>query len=486
MFHVSVVLNKTCPSPSIAIPGVPCAEERIGQLHLYRDISQSNPLNARRKVLPLLPIQRAPKLCILAVPSWITDKELSVFFGSFASHIRQLIVVSEEPNDLSNNANKDTKYSVFLEFDGQETADQFYEIFNGRLFSESRAELCYVMFITEAKFLEQHAESPINTVELPTCPVCVERLDVSVSGIVTIVCSHSSPLTCVCRTRWKHIVKTCGVCIKCPTFAKPLIDSPSESPVHTHTSPTTVGTGGSETVFCCANCSHIEGLWVCLICAQIGCGRYEGGHARDHFLDSMHTYAVEIGTQRVWDYLGDCYVHRLIRSARSSEPDVVFNLPDASERVTTQPSEKQIREEIDLVAVEYDHVLTSQLEEQRKYFEEKIESRMSNSPCLESIKACQDRIRTLNEQTHGLANTIATIQREKKALERRAHQLSGKIKTQEEDIKFQQEVHESLLANHAQIPAAPSSSKHTMDQVRRMKELQNKVSQLMSQIEEKK
>lgn len=32
--------------------------------------------------------------------------------------------------------------------------------------------------------------------------------------------------------------------------------------------------------------------------------RYEGGHAAKHFLASNHTYALQIGSNRVWDYAG--------------------------------------------------------------------------------------------------------------------------------------------------------------------------------------
>ena len=53
---------------------------------------------------------------------------------------------------------------------------------------------------------------------------------------------------------------------------------------------------------------------ICLICGHVGCGRYKGGHAYDHFKGSQHCYALELETQRVWDYVGDNYVHRLIQS----------------------------------------------------------------------------------------------------------------------------------------------------------------------------
>ena len=37
------------------------------------------------------------------------------------------------------------------------------------------------------------------------------------------------------------------------------------------------------------------------------------GHAADHWRTSGHCYALELDSQRVWDYVGDNYVHRLIQ-----------------------------------------------------------------------------------------------------------------------------------------------------------------------------
>ena len=41
---------------------------------------------------------------------------------------------------------------------------------------------------------------------------------------------------------------------------------------------------------------------------------YKGGHAIIHWKETQHCYSLELETQRVWDYVGDNYVHRLIQS----------------------------------------------------------------------------------------------------------------------------------------------------------------------------
>lgn len=57
-----------------------------------------------------------------------------------------------------------------------------------------------------------------------------------------------------------------------------------------------------------------KNLWICLICGHVGCGRYVRGHAYDHFQLTQHTYSMQMGNNRVWDYAADNYVHRLIQN----------------------------------------------------------------------------------------------------------------------------------------------------------------------------
>lgn len=42
-----------------------------------------------------------------------------------------------------------------------------------------------------------------------------------------------------------------------------------------------------------------------MVCGHIGCGRYQDAHAYDHYMETKHSYALEIETQHVWDYVGD-------------------------------------------------------------------------------------------------------------------------------------------------------------------------------------
>eukprot|EP00775_Hariotina_reticulata_P010878 gene10878-11032_t len=109
-----------------------------------------------------------------------------------------------------------------------------------------------------------------------TPKVCLERLDEHISGVVTTVCNHRFHGECL--KRWGDT--SCPVCRYCMYSSS------------TNTSR-------------CAACGTNANLWICLICGHVGCGRYKEGHASDHWKESAHCYALELETQRVWDYAGD-------------------------------------------------------------------------------------------------------------------------------------------------------------------------------------
>lgn len=194
-----------------------------------------------------------------------------------------------------------------------------------------------------------------NLIELPTCPVCLERMD-ETNGLMTIPCSHV--FHCTCLQNWKGA--GCPVCRF--TNASSDDEGDSENP---YKQPF-----GSEVSNFCTVCDCTDDLWICLVCGRVGCGRYKGGHAKDHWKETAHSFALELETQHVWDYAGDMWVHRLIRDKGDGK---VVELPSRNDSQARQNDEDSVpRAKVDNMAVEYTHLLTSQLESQRAYYEDKV------------------------------------------------------------------------------------------------------------------
>ncbi|KAH9542492.1 hypothetical protein CY35_13G010200 [Sphagnum magellanicum] len=252
--------------------GNPRVEATRGVMHLFRDTSVDP------GSLEHLPVGRSEQLCVLAVPNHMTGADFCQFTGAFIENIKEMRFVR--------NDGVTDRYSVLMKFDSQGLADDFYRHYNLKPFSSMEAEVCHVVFTADVQYTESGEQAsipPSGLTELPTCPVCLERLDQHISGILTTVCNHSFHSYCI--SKWTD--SSCPVCRYC--------QQQSEKST-------------------CSVCGTSENLWICVICGFVGCGRYKEGHAVNHWKESQHCYSLDLETQRVWDYVGDGYVHRLIQS----------------------------------------------------------------------------------------------------------------------------------------------------------------------------
>ncbi|CDK24484.1 unnamed protein product [Kuraishia capsulata CBS 1993] len=322
---------------------------------------------------------------LVAVPSYFTATDLLGFVGENArqnvSHFR--LIRSQTPN----------RFMVLMKFRDETNANLFLEEYNGKNFNSMEPETCSVIKVnrvlfrshsgstkntasdskgsTSLPFLLQDpftTPSPIQTealskplpppqlvlTELPTCPVCLERMDASVTGLLTIPCQHT--FHCQCLSKWRD--DSCPVCRYTSRFEKFKGDGDEQEQ--------------------CTECHSTENLWMCLICGNVGCSRYDSAHAVDHFDRTAHCFALDINSQRVWDYAGDNYVHRLLQNMSDGK---LVELPSRDEKVkgdsavagSSNGSSDHAKHE--KITLEYTKLLTSQLESQREYFESVLSRR---------------------------------------------------------------------------------------------------------------
>jgi BRCA1-associated protein len=113
---------------------------------------------------------------------------------------------------------------------------------------------------------------------------------------------------------------------------------------------------------------------------------------------------LEIETQHVWDYAEDTWVHRLIREKGDSK---VIELPSSRSgglgAGRADHGEDMVpREKLERIGMEYTHLLTSQLESQRVYFEELVGKAVAKASAASSATAlasnrAEEAISKLNE-----------------------------------------------------------------------------------------
>ncbi|KAK3436825.1 hypothetical protein EUGRSUZ_C01353 [Eucalyptus grandis] len=236
-------------------------------VHLFRTLSHA-PLSS--------PGARSTTLFVVAVPNYFSPDDFIRFCGPRIDDVSELRFIR--------NDGMEDRYSVLIELTDQKAADGFYCTFNGKNFSPAEAEVYHILFLHEVDYTESAdvaSTPPLGFTELPSCPLCLERLDPDTSGILSTQCDHSFHCSC---DSVSVLYQVCRLCQQ------------------------------QDEVPSCFICGTMENLWICLICGFVGCGRYKDKHAISHWKNTQHCYSLDLRTQQIWDYVGDTYVHRLNQS----------------------------------------------------------------------------------------------------------------------------------------------------------------------------
>ncbi|KAI9367079.1 hypothetical protein BJX61DRAFT_356056 [Aspergillus egyptiacus] len=435
----------------------------------------------------LQPDEDCTTLCVLAVPSYLSASDFLGFVGEATmddvSHFRMIRTA------------RANRYMVLMKFRSGKKAKEWQKEWNGKVFNSMEPETCHVVFVKTVEIqgvdpdvqanmsvaqpaaLSPHStavasqRSPASTgqptsiasatlstkpvapptpslIELPTCPVCLERMD-ETTGLLTIICQHV--FHCTCLQKWKG--SGCPVC----RYTQDEFRRPSQ------------GLPFDDELAECSVCHSDINLWVCLICGNIGCGRYDSAHAFAHYRQTSHAFAMDLSTQRVWDYVGDAYVHRIIQSKTDGK---LVELPAADDSALDPPdwTDAVPREKLENMSVEYTHLLTSQLESQRAYFEGILERAVDKasqaSAAASSAQAAADSatatLRSLQSQYDQLrSETIPSLERDKTRAEKRAEKFETMARKMEREWREEKTMNESLMQRIEHLTAEVETLKAT-------------------------
>ncbi|KAJ3847101.1 hypothetical protein EV368DRAFT_51771 [Lentinula lateritia] len=450
-----------------------------GVVHVYREneTPTGQPSTSR-------PVTDSVILGILAVPSWMAPSDLLTFVAPAAETISHLRILRDcVPN----------RSIALIKFPKPGDASEFIEAYNGKPFNSMEPEICNVVHVlsvelhvedTVSQGVAQFVGSQNSMYELPTCPVCLERMDMAVTGLVTVPCSHT--FHCTCLSKWGD--SRCPVC----RYSQNLMSSHPSS-TSTSTRPTKIPFANPSTanMSACAACSSTTNLWICLICGNVGCGRYGRAHAQAHYQSTTHLYALELETQRVWDYAGDGYVHRLIRNKADGK---VVELPSAATAMSSSPRESGLgpsaadalsAEKIEAIGIEYSYLLTSQLDSQRAYYEDQTAELQIQ---VGELRGLVERLTNQSEREQ-IVSTEAERERQRLDEERIIELLKAKVKAEnraekmaelarrlEKDLREERAVTEGLMSNLGKM----KEKAEAVDKDR--EEFRSKISELEDQL----
>ncbi|KAF2243681.1 zf-UBP-domain-containing protein [Trematosphaeria pertusa] len=465
-----------------------------GVVHLYRD-GQETPGLYDDGAGTDFNEEDCTTLCMLAVPSYMTPSDLLGFVGEQTrenvSHFR--LIRTARAN----------KYMVLMKFREAKKARAWRKEWNGKAFNSMEPEYCHVVFVKSITFqtgdsnrdpssypdlandpftpaTTKQATAPLppsssvsspveppslassltakplapptpSLVELPTCPVCLERMD-ETTGLLTILCQHV--FHCACLEKWRG--SGCPVCryTQNDAFTHRALDG---------------DTPDNE----CSVCGSTQNLWICLICGNVGCGRYDSAHAFAHYEATSHTYAMDVVTQHVWDYAGDGYVHRLIQNKADGKlvdlPASAHANPFAGGGMTGYANDTVPREKVDNMGMEYAYLLTSQLESQRAYFEEQVERAVdkaakaasSAEEATRSVAHLTQELEKLQSQYSEAQSTISSLEKEATRNAAKANSASELARKLTKQFKEEQTINESLMTriHHLEKTAEEASAK---------------------------
>jgi len=377
------------------ISGNPFVEVTKGVIHLFKDAVTRE-------------YESTEMMCIYGVPAKHKTCDLLQFTAPCHADLEYLRIIHDgSPN----------QYMVLLKFRSAHSAAEFHAAYNGLQYNTLEPDICSVLPVSWVELCKEtdYETNPDACTELPYCTICLERMDENVSTVLTILCNHK--FHSVCLAQWED--PTCPVCRH--------VQTPEVTTEHV-----------------CSDCQSSNDLWICLVCGYVGCGRYAGGHAHAHFTHTQHCYSMELGHNRVWDYVGDNFVHRLVQN--TSDGKLVEQ--EAGEKVGQEHVggvQVNSDEKMDSLQLEYTYLLTSQLESQRDYFENKVR-RLEEEAARESREATL-RVKTALEQKIALEARLEELTKDKNKNDHKLLQLTAKFGKLNSALDEEKQLNQSLTQN---------------------------------------
>jgi len=179
---------------------------------------------------------------------------------------------------------------------------------------------------------------------------------------------------------------------------------------------------------------------------------------------------MDIASQHVWDYAGDGYVHRLIQNKENRQ---LIDLPHPNSAYRAEGDDSVPREKFESMANEYTYLLTSQLDSQRRYFEEQLEravdkASIASQRAEEASKSARQAVTSLETMQAQREEQDVTIVRLEKSMEKaslRAEKFEKLARDMSKQAREEKTMNEGLLAR---IKVAEQTAQDKQNEVKKL------------------
>lgn len=278
--------------------------------------------------------------------------------------------------------------------------DDILQITNGESFATSGSTVLKILPIQSVHFItKKQQKQKVAAIEsnsslvIPSCPVCLHRIDPSRLGLPSPRNEHLCTKFCAApdfdwsSPEYKQACPKQRLLERWPPASR--CEACRVIQHYWYHDGDHGGTDEANDMFC-GECAMHTCLWVCLTCGFVGCGRYTNKHSVAHFQDTNHPYALELATLRIWDYMhGEYggYAHRadlldcpsspllchpwIARSGRFLER-ATSSSALASSHGNFSIDDEKAPKKASVIGEEYEVLLQSALSDQAQHFEGEI------------------------------------------------------------------------------------------------------------------
>ncbi|GMI18661.1 hypothetical protein TrLO_g4562 [Triparma laevis f. longispina] len=294
----------------------------------------------------------------------------------------------------------------------------------------------------------------------------------------TLLCSpaQSNPSPSPSPSNASHLTEhyAKSQCHHCRLLRRTTYDSPDSKPAACTLVPTPSSSLTSRTPSTPSTPkTSSQGLWLCLVCASLTCGDSKNpkgsGHTHQHYLQTLHTYYQQVGGNRVYDFAGEGWVSRLISSEGGK---IVAGMEGEDYRTEDLVEiEDMWGEKLEGMAGEFKRVLKDELERGREDIENRIADMKLNYKAIDGEETSPQDV-------------IIAMRKSEKLMRKRLKTTSTTLETTTKDLKFSQDLVESLEKTRGRWKDEVEKATAELDRIRQTYSetvcpLEDKVEKLM-------